>query len=80
MALVLLRAPKATFVKTPQRRLFPEILTQLLEIIHRPMCEQFHVGTMFFLPNYTCQPYPHKQGSVHLVMDEKLANWANKAS
>ena len=28
-------------------------MTRLLKIIHRPCCEQFHVGTIFFLPNYT---------------------------
>lgn len=28
--------------------LFTEIMTRLLKIIHRPCCEQFHVGTIFF--------------------------------
>lgn len=43
--------------------LFPEIMTKLLKIIHRPCCEQFCVGTIFFLPNYTCQLYHCREAS-----------------
>lgn len=28
---------------------FAEIMPQLLRIVHRPCCEHFHVGTIFFL-------------------------------
>lgn len=27
-------------------------MTQLHKNIHKPRCEEFHVGTIFFLPNY----------------------------
>lgn len=45
--------------KTQQQRFFPEIMTRLLKIIHTPCCEQFHEGTIYFLPNSTRQPYRH---------------------
>ena len=35
--------------KTQQQYVFPEVMTQLLKIIHRPCCEELHVGTTFFL-------------------------------
>ena len=34
----------AALKKTQQQCFFPEIMTLLLKIIHRPCCEQFHVG------------------------------------
>ena len=52
--------------------LFPEIMTRFLKIIHRPCCKQFHLGTIFFLLNYSHQPYHCTEGSVHLFMDETL--------
>ena len=48
-------------------RIFSEIRTRLLRIIHRPCCEQFHVGIIFFLPNYTHQLYDCTGGSVLLL-------------
>ena len=39
--------------KTQQSCLFPEIMTLLLKMIHRPCCEQFHVGTTFLLTTTT---------------------------
>ena len=41
-------AKKGTRGNTPQKSLSPAIMTQLLMVIHRPCCEQFHVGTIFF--------------------------------
>ena len=38
---------------TQQQCVFPEIMTWLLKIIHRPCREQFHQGAIFFLLNYT---------------------------
>ena len=34
-------------------------------------CEGFHVGTVFFLPNYTCQQYHCAEGSVYLLRDKR---------
>ena len=63
--LVVLKAPKNTLEK--QQFLFTEIMTQLFKIFHRRCCEQFHVGTIFFVLNYTCQPYnqAEKRASTH---------------
>ena len=48
--LVVLKVPKNTFWKTQQQCLFAKIMTfNLLKIIHRLGCEQFHVGTIFSL-------------------------------
>ena len=33
--------------ETHQQRVFTEITSRLLKLIHRPRCEQFHVGTAF---------------------------------
>ena len=38
-------------------------------------CEQFHEGTILFLPNYTHQPHLCTEGSVHLFMDERLCRY-----
>ena len=35
--------------KTLYNNVSPEIMTRLLKMIHTPCCEQFHVGTTFFL-------------------------------
>lgn len=40
-------------------------MTQLLEIIHRPRCEQFHVRNIFSLPDTA-------QGNVPLLMNKRL--------
>jgi len=32
------------------------------------VCELFHVGTIFFLPNYTHQKYHSAEGSMHLLL------------
>ena len=58
--------------KTQHQCLFQEIMTWLLKTIRRPCCEQFHVGTIFSLLNYTVQLYHCAEGSVHLLMDERL--------
>lgn len=50
-----------------QQCLFQEIPTLLLKIIHRPCCEQFHVGTNFCL-------YHHAGES---VVDDRPVNYAN---
>ena len=34
---------------TQQQRFFPEIMAWFCKIIHRPCCEDFHVGATFFL-------------------------------
>ena len=47
-------------------------MTPLLKEIHRHRCEQFHVGTIVFLPNYTCQLNHRADGRVDLLMDERL--------
>ena len=52
--LVVLKVPKNTFEKIQNQCLFPNIMVWLLKIIHRPCCEQFHVGTTFFLQSNTC--------------------------
>lgn len=31
-------------------------MSWLLKMIHRFFCEQFHSETIYFLPNYSCQP------------------------
>lgn len=43
------------------------------------MNEQF-LGTVFLLVGYTYTVYHGAEGSVHLPMDERLANYANQAS
>ena len=49
--LVVLKAPKKKnyHLKNSKPQYLPKITTQLLEIIHRPCCEKFHVGNTFFL-------------------------------
>lgn len=43
-----LKAPKI-HLNTRQQYLFPEIITWLLEVIHRPCYEQFHVeGCLYY--------------------------------
>lgn len=44
----------STFYKL-NSNIFPEIMTKSVKIIHRPSCEQFHVGTFFLLLNYIHQ-------------------------
>ncbi|MDF4377384.1 hypothetical protein P3378_24580, partial [Vibrio parahaemolyticus] len=46
--LVMLKVAQNTFEQQQhqQQCVFPEIMTWLLKIIHRPCCEQFHVGTI----------------------------------
>ena len=51
---------------------FPEFVTWLLKMIHRPCCVQFHREKYFLSDNYTCQQYHHTEESVHLLMDERL--------
>lgn len=49
-----------------------------LQIIHRP-CQTFHIGSIFFLPNYTRKP-SHRRRRKHLLMvgmDSVL--WAKQA-
>ena len=49
--LAMLKAPKKkNILKTQQQYLFLEIMTRLLNIINRHCCEQFNVGTTFFIP------------------------------
>lgn len=62
--LLVLKAPKKL------QFLFPEIVTQLLTIIQRYCCVQFHAGTFFFLS------YNRAKGRVHLLKDERLS-WAH---
>lgn len=50
MVLLVLKAP---FEKTQQQNLFPEIMTHLLNIIHRRCWEQFHAGTIYFALSFT---------------------------
>ena len=38
-----------------KKKIKKEIMTRLLKIVHRPCYEQFHVGTIFSLPNYILQ-------------------------
>ena len=52
---MVLKAPKNTSEELNSNVFLPEIMTRLLKIIHRSCFEQFHVGTTFFLLNYTCQ-------------------------
>lgn len=61
--LVWLKAPKTIYLKLQQQCLFPEIVTRLLWRMHRACCELFHVGTLFFLSNYTNQLYHRAEGS-----------------
>lgn len=42
------------------------IMTWLLKTIPKISCEQFHVGTTFFLHSYTRKPYDRAKGSVYL--------------
>ena len=48
---------------------FPEITSELLKIIHRLCCEQFHVGTIFS-PASACR-------RKHLLRDDKLTKVAH---
>lgn len=43
-----------------------KITTWLVGMTCRPCCEQFHVGTVFSLLNYTCHLYHCAERSVHL--------------
>ena len=52
--------------KTQQQCLFLEIMTWLLKIIDGPCCEQFHVGTIFFLPIIA------QSETVHPSVDERF--------
>lgn len=52
--------------------LFLEILAWLLNIIYRPFCEHFRVGTISFLPNYLHRLHHHTKGSVQLFTDDRL--------
>ena len=63
--LVVLETAERFTVKTQKRCLSPEIMTQLLKIIHRHGREQFHVETVFFLPLL---------GNVYLLTEDRLAN------
>lgn len=49
-----------------------EIVTQLLEIIHKPCCEKFHGGTIFFL--YQTTPYHCSDGNVRLLTRLELVS------
>jgi len=60
--LEVLRASKKHIWKPQHQCLFPEITTWLLKIIHKPCFEQFYIGTLFFLPNYTHQLYHCAEG------------------
>lgn len=40
--------------------------------IYKPCWEQFHAGTIFFLPNYSPQPYHCAEGGVHLAVSPGL--------
>ncbi|XP_033489276.1 myozenin-2-like isoform X2 [Epinephelus lanceolatus] len=53
-------------------------MARLLRITHRPYCEQFHEGTIFCLPNYTCQPDHRAEGDVHRLMDERLVTMRDR--
>lgn len=50
--LAVLKAPYK-HKKKKKKHSTAEIMTRLFKIIHRSCCEQFHVGTIFFLPNYS---------------------------
>ena len=43
--------------------LYSEIMIHLLRINNRSCCEQFHVGTILLLPNYTHHVYHLAEGS-----------------
>lgn len=51
---------KKIFQTAQLHRLLTEITIRLLKIIHRMCCEQFHVGTTIFLPNYIASPHRGK--------------------
>ena len=57
---------------TLQQWLFLDTMTPLLKVIHRHRCEQFHVGTIVSPPNCTCQLNHRTEGSIDLLMDERL--------
>lgn len=42
-----------------------EIMNLFLTIIPRPSCKQFHLGTIFLLPNYTVSLHRWKCASAH---------------
>ena len=51
-----LKVAKITFLKNSTAMFFfPEVMTRLLKVIHRPCCEQFHVGTIVFLHDWLLQ-------------------------
>ena len=39
-----------------------------------------YVNKVIIITNYTHQPYHHADGSVHLLVKERIANSANQAS
>lgn len=47
---VALKAPKNYIWKTRQPCFFPDIMTWLVNIIHRRCCGQFYIEAVFFLP------------------------------
>lgn len=53
---VVIKAPKK-YIWKPQQH-FPGAVTRLLKIIQRTCCEQFHVGTIYFLSNYNSITVP----------------------
>lgn len=67
--LVVLKVPRK-YLKTQQQCLTLILTqTQLLKITYRPCCQQFRVGTIFFLANYTRQLYHHTEGGVDIITD-----------
>ena len=53
--------------------LFPEIMTLLLKIIHRPCCEQFHVGTTFLLTGTTFLPTENcSQQGLRIILSNRV--------
>lgn len=63
--------------KTQQKCLLPEIMTRLVNIIHRPCCAQFHVATVFVCTKL----HPTSvEESIHLLMDERLWTLMESAS
>lgn len=55
------KCQRSMFDKLNRKCLFPETMTQLLKLIHRPRCE--HVGSIFFKHHCT-------EGSVYLLFHE----------
>lgn len=58
-------ARKLHLEKPKSKVYFTKTMTKVLEIIHRPSCGPFHLGTIFFLPNHTVSPHKRKCISTH---------------